>query len=168
MDRKSAGGGEEELRNDSFPPDEIFHMKVVSASSAAPSLSLTSHIRSPTPSMVSMLSEQRAPLSTQLLLAFAALVCVEGFAPAAAPSLLSRSKVAARPQVRRRTMPYTTLSDACRSAPRRTAAIPAETCGHRTPERSPSLCPLGSPECQSQRMSTTMAGAPADDGYWRH
>ena len=31
-------------------------------------------------------------------LAFAALVCVEGFAPAAAPSLLSRSKVAARPQ----------------------------------------------------------------------
>ena len=74
-----------------------------------------------TPSMVSMLSEQRAPLSTQLLLAFAALVCVEGFAPAAAPSLLSRSKVAARPQVRRRTMPYTALSDACGSTPRRIA-----------------------------------------------
>merc|ERR1719223_1384144 len=34
----------------------------------------------------------------KLLLAFAALVCVEGFAPAAAPSMLSRSKVAARPQ----------------------------------------------------------------------
>ena len=51
------------------------------------------------------LSEQRAPLPSQLLLAFAALVCVEGFAPTAAPSLLSRSKVAARPQVRRRTMP---------------------------------------------------------------
>eukprot|EP00320_Phaeocystis_rex_P007550 CAMPEP_0119056138 /NCGR_PEP_ID=MMETSP1178-20130426/835_1 /TAXON_ID=33656 /ORGANISM="unid sp, Strain CCMP2000" /LENGTH=77 /DNA_ID=CAMNT_0007036837 /DNA_START=35 /DNA_END=265 /DNA_ORIENTATION=+ len=33
----------------------------------------------------------------KLLLALAALVCVEGFAPAAAPSLLSRSKVA-RPQ----------------------------------------------------------------------
>lgn len=74
-----------------------------------------------TPSMVSMLSEQRAPLSTQLLLAFAALVCVEGFAPAAAPSLLSRSKVAARPQVRHRTIPYTALSDACGSTPRRTA-----------------------------------------------
>merc|ERR1719223_27815 len=34
----------------------------------------------------------------KLLLAFAALVCVEGFAPATAPSMLSRSKVAARPQ----------------------------------------------------------------------
>merc|ERR1719160_2483040 len=32
----------------------------------------------------------------KLLLAFAALVCVEGFAPTAAPSMLSRSKVAAR------------------------------------------------------------------------
>lgn len=72
------------------------------------------------------LSEQRAPLPSQLLLAFAALVCVEGFAPTAAPSLLSRSKVAARPQVRRRTMPCTVVSDASGSAPLRTAA-PAET-----------------------------------------
>eukprot|EP00964_Phaeocystis_antarctica_P150125 scaffold117492_cov57-Phaeocystis_antarctica.AAC.4 len=39
-------------------------------------------------------------------------------------------------------MPYTALSDACGSAPRRTAAIPAENLWDRTPGRSPP-CPLG-------------------------
>ena len=87
------------------------------------------------------LSEHRAPLCSQLLLAFAALVCVEGFAPAAAPSMLSRSKVAARPQVRRRTMPCTLVSDACGSAPLRTAA-PAETSQRRGCTRP---CPVGLP-----------------------
>lgn len=76
--------------------------------------------RAPSPQWLAPLSEQRArPVATQLFLALAALVCVEGFAPAAAPSLLSRSKVA-RPQVRRRTMPNTMVSGARGSAPLRT------------------------------------------------
>ena len=60
-------------------------------------------------------------------------------------------------------MPYTALSDACGSAPRRTAAIPAENLWDRTPLRSPSLCPLlpnvNLNECQPpwQALQPTMA-----------